>query len=64
MNLSVSVTILCSFYYYSSVVWLEIRDGDSLRSLFIVQDQFSYPGSFVCPYTVENYFFKVCKELC
>jgi hypothetical protein len=42
------------FYYDCSVVQLEIRDSDTSRSSFIVQDSFSYPELFVFPYEVEN----------
>jgi hypothetical protein len=51
------------FYYCCSVVQLEIGDGDTSRSSFIVQDCFSYPGFFVFLNEVENGSFKVCKEL-
>jgi hypothetical protein len=42
--LSVSVSIPCSFYQYFSVIQLEIRDGESLRNSFIVNNCFYYPG--------------------
>ena len=42
----------------SSVVELEIRDGDTSRSSHIVNDYFIYPGLFVFLYEVEHYFFK------
>ena len=32
--------VSCGFYYYGSVVELEIRDGDTSRSSFIVQDSY------------------------
>ena len=47
----------------SSIVELEVGDSDAFRNSFIVQDYFGYPGSFVFPYEVEYYFFKVW-ELC
>jgi hypothetical protein len=62
--LSVSIPIPHHFYYYGSVVQLEISDGDTFRSSFIVHDCFSYPEFFVLSYEVENFNFKVCKELC
>jgi hypothetical protein len=31
INLSVSIPIPCSFYYYCSVVHLEVRDDDTFR---------------------------------
>jgi hypothetical protein len=64
INLSVSIPIPCSFYYYYSVVQLEVWDSDTSRRSFIVQDCFSYPGFFVFPYEVENCSFQLCKELC
>ena len=36
----------CGFYYYCSVVHLEVRDGDSTRIAFIVEYRFCYPGIF------------------
>ena len=41
--------IPCGFYAYSSVVLLEIRDGDNFNRSFVIQDYFSYPGFFVFP---------------
>jgi hypothetical protein len=35
------------FYHYCSVVHLEVRDDDSPRSSFIVENSFPYPG-FIC----------------
>ena len=64
INLSVSKPIMCIFYYYCSVVYLDIRDVDTSRLIFIVKDCFSYLGFFVFPYEVENCSFKVCEELC
>jgi hypothetical protein len=62
--MSVFTLVPCSFYHYYSVVQLEIRDGDTFRSSFIVQDHFSYTGFFVFPYEIENISFKICEELC
>ena len=39
--------ISCGVYYYCSVVKLEVRDGDTHRSSFIVKDYFSSPRNFV-----------------
>ena len=66
IHLSVFKPIPCGFYYYSSVVELEFRDGDISRSYFISQVCFSYPGSFgfVFLYEVQYCFSKFCKELC
>jgi hypothetical protein len=38
INLSVSEPIICSFYHYCSAVQLEVSDGDSLWSSFIVKN--------------------------
>jgi hypothetical protein len=51
---TVSISIPCSFYYYCSVVQLEIRDGDISRSSFIVQDYFSYSPFFVLFFPYEK----------
>ena len=40
IDLSVSVSIPCSFYHYCSVVQLEVRDDDSPRSSFIFKNCF------------------------
>jgi hypothetical protein len=37
------------FYYNSSRVQLKIRDGDSIRNSFIVENSFRYPRFFVIP---------------
>jgi hypothetical protein len=36
---------------------LEVRDGDSLRSSFIVENSFPYPRFFVIPNEFANYSF-------
>ena len=60
-DLSVSVPISCKFYHYCSVIDLEeVKDGDSPRSSFIVENCFRYFFS----YEVENYSFHVCEKLC
>jgi hypothetical protein len=38
INLSVFMLLPCHFYFYSSRVWLKIRDADTSGSSFIVQD--------------------------
>ena len=43
----VSVPIPYIFYHYCSVIQLEVRDGDSDRDLFIVENSFSSPVLFV-----------------
>lgn len=49
INMSVCMTILCSFKYCSSIVQFELRDGDASNSFFIMQNCFSYPV-FLCIY--------------
>jgi hypothetical protein len=36
INISVSISITCSFYYYCSVAQLEVRNDDTSSSSFIV----------------------------
>ena len=64
IHMSVFMPILNCFYYYSSVAVLDVRDGDTSKSSFIVQDYLSFPGYFVFPYEVEYCSFKACEELC
>jgi hypothetical protein len=64
INLSFPTPIPGSFYYCCSVVQLEVKDGDSSKCSFVVQDCFVYPGFFVFLYEVENCSFKICEELC
>ena len=45
---------LCSFYHNCSVGDLEVRNGDSTRSSFIVENSFQYPGFFVIPDELPN----------
>jgi hypothetical protein len=49
-----SVPVPCSFYHYCSVVQLEVRDDESPRSSFIVENCFRYPEFLVIPEEVEN----------
>ena len=44
INMSLSITILCSFHDYCFVVLLEIKKSDTSRNSFMAQDCFSYPG--------------------
>jgi hypothetical protein len=56
INLSVSILILCSiFCYYCPIVQLEVKDGDTSRSSFMVQDCFSYP--VFCLFVLVLFFF-------
>ena len=52
------------FNYYSSVVELGTKCGNTAWCSFIVQDGFSYPEFYVFLYEAENYSFKTCKQLC
>ena len=63
-NLSVFMPVPSCFQYCSSVIEFDVRDGDTSRSSFIVQDCFGYRGFFVFPYEVDYCSFKVCEELC
>jgi hypothetical protein len=45
-HLPVTVPIPCSFYNYSPVIQLEVRDGDSPRCSVIVVNSFCYPVFF------------------
>ena len=44
VQVSIFMPISCSFYYYSSVVELEIRDGETSSISFIVQDHLDILG--------------------
>jgi hypothetical protein len=59
---------VCEEFYWNfernCIESIEIRDGDTSRSSFIVEDCFCYPGFFIFPYEGEDFCFKVCKELC
>ena len=52
VNLSVFMLTSSWFHSWSSVVELEVRNGDVSESCFIVQNCFGHPLSFVCPYEV------------
>jgi hypothetical protein len=52
---SVTVPIPFSFYHNCSVVQLEVRDGDSTRGSFVVENSFFYPRFFVIPDEFANY---------
>jgi hypothetical protein len=61
-SLFVFMTIPCGFYYTCSVIQIEIRDGDTSRSSFIIKICFSYPGCFVFSFEIQHCSFKLCKE--
>jgi hypothetical protein len=47
INMSLSILMPHSFNHYCSVIHLEIGDGDSSGSCFIVQDCFGNPTCFI-----------------
>jgi hypothetical protein len=57
---------LCDYYYcYSSVIKLEIRNGDTYNSSFIVQGCFSYLAFCLSvPIEVENSPLQCCIHFC
>jgi hypothetical protein len=61
--LPVILPIPCSFYCYCSVIQLEVRDGDSHRSSFIVENSFLYPWFFVIPNEFANGSFYLYEEI-
>jgi hypothetical protein len=61
-SISVFLAIPSCFYYYTSVVLFEVRDGN-IGSLLLLRIVFSYPGFFVFPYVAENCLAKLCEEL-
>jgi hypothetical protein len=55
--LTVIVLIQCSFYHYCSGVQLEVRDGDSPSSSYIVENSFHSTGFlFLWTICLENCF--------
>ena len=65
VNLSVSTPIpRCMYHYCSSIIELDVRDGDASGGYFFIQDYSCYPGFFGFPYEVEYCSFKGCEELC
>jgi hypothetical protein len=59
INQSISVPIACRFCHNCSVGELEVRDGDSSRSLINLENCFRYAEIFVFPYETENCSFLV-----
>jgi hypothetical protein len=64
INLAGSVPIPCRFYYYYSVVQLEVRDGAFVEVLLWLMIVFTSIGFFLFPYDIENCSFHVWEELC
>jgi hypothetical protein len=52
--LSVAIPVPCSFYHNCSVVQLEVRQGDSTRGSFIVENVFAILGFFAIPDEFTN----------
>ena len=51
-NLTAFLPIPSCFHYSSSVIELDVRDGEASRSSFNMQDCFGYPGFFV--FSIES----------
>ena len=51
---SASIPRPCSLYYYCTIVQLEVRDSDTYRISFIVQDYLAIFIFFLLPYEVKN----------
>lgn len=47
IDVSVFTPKPCCFYYYSAIIQLKIRDGDTTSSSCIIRDSFGYPGFVV-----------------
>ena len=58
-NLSIYANTML-FHYCSSIIELNVRDGDASGCSFISW----LSHVFVFPYEVQYYSFKVCEELC
>jgi hypothetical protein len=58
------MTIHFRLFHFCSVVHLVVRDGDSPKSSFVVQDYVGYPGILVIPPELENCSFHVYEEFC
>lgn len=56
--ISVFIPVPCCFYYYCSVIHLEVWDGDTTGSSFIIQDCLGYPVIFLCILKNFKTFFK------
>ena len=56
------MSIPSCFHYCSSIIELNVRNGDASGSSFIVQDCLGYPEFFCFPYEVDYCSFKVCKK--
>ena len=56
------VPVPCNFYHNCSVVQLEVRDGDSPRSSFIVENSVCYPGFLLFQMNLEIALFNSMKN--
>lgn len=63
INMSAFVPKPCCFYHYSPVVQLEVRNGDSSSSSFIIQDLSRYP-EFLCFHLKLKFSFQRSVKKC
>lgn len=56
-EVSVFVPAPCSYYYYGSVVLLEVKYRDTSNHVSIVSGCSGYPGSFLLPYVFSDCLF-------
>lgn len=63
INVSILGVVDLIFYYYRSVVQLEIGASYTSHGSFSIQNCFSYSGFFIFLYEPENYPFKICEEV-
>lgn len=52
-----------SLCYYSFIINLEVRDGDTLEVPLLNMFILAIPSLLLFPYKVENCFFEVCEDL-
>ena len=64
IHMIVFMPIPSCFYYYSSIVELEVSYGDASRSSFILQDCFGYTGCFIFPWELKYCSLEVYEEFC
>ena len=62
VNQSVFMSIPSCFHSCSSVIELDVRDGDASESSFIIQNCFGYPGFLVFLHEIDYCSLKVCDE--
>lgn len=62
IDLSVSISLPCGFYYDCSIIQLKVRGGDFPRSSLIVENSFWCPAYFVNPEEFGTFCFCLCEE--